>query len=92
MDRIKAAIGKMPRKAIIIWVLILIGFGAMEFPGVLFFGHRAYPFVFGLPFIYAYMIACWVYMCIVMFYAYKSNWGRAPKEGEEDINPESDCD
>lgn len=92
MEWIKMTIGRMSRKSIGIWILILIGFGAMEFPGVLFFGQKAYPFVFGLPFIYAYMIVCWVYMCIVMFYAYKNNWGRAPKDTDKDINHSADCD
>ncbi|WP_027398806.1 hypothetical protein [Anaerovorax odorimutans] len=68
---------KRLNKTSIIWILIIIGFCAMEFPGVLFFGYKAYPFVFGIPFIYSYIFFCWIYMCIIIFYAYKTNWGKS---------------
>ena len=60
----------------IIWTLLIIGFAFMEFPGVLFFQKTADPFIFGLPFIYGYIICWWVYMVVVMFFAYRLNWGR----------------
>ena len=59
----------------LIWILIIIGFLAMEFPGILIIKDRVYPFIFGLPFIYGYMLICWIYMVIVMIIAYKLNWG-----------------
>lgn len=72
---------KSSKKTIIIWVLFLMGFAFMEFPGVLLFQHKSEPNIFGLPFIHGYMILCWIYMCCVAFYAYKTHWGRVEKGG-----------
>lgn len=66
------------KKSLLIWTLLLIGLAAMEFPGVFFFDKRAEPEIFGLPFIYGYIILWWAYMCAVMLYAYLIRWGRAP--------------
>lgn len=71
---------KMTKKSRVILILTLIGFAAMEFPGIFFIQHRMEPRIFGLPFIYGYMILCWIYMCILFFYAYKVDWGRSKKK------------
>lgn len=60
----------------VIWSLLLLGFALMEFPGVFLFRDKVTPFIFGLPFIYGYILICWAYMCLVLFYAYKTNWGK----------------
>ena len=60
----------------VIWSLLLLGFALMEFPGVFLFWDKVTPFIFGLPFIYGYILICWAYMCLVLFYAYKTNWGK----------------
>lgn len=73
---------KMPTKGIVIRVLLVIGFLAMEFPGVLFFKDLAEPRIFGLPFAYGFMLVGWIYMCIILFWAYKCNWGE--EKGGED--------
>lgn len=70
---------KWTRKTKIILILLLIGFCAMEFPGVFFFQKKITPFLFGLPFIYGYILCWWFYMCAVLFYAYKINWGFSKK-------------
>lgn len=57
-----------------IWVLLLIGFMLIEFPGILFI-NRIHPFILGLPFIYGFVLIVWFYMCGVLFYAYRKNWG-----------------
>ncbi|MEL7654867.1 MAG: hypothetical protein AAGU75_03045 [Bacillota bacterium] len=67
---------KFTKKMKIIWALIFIGLCAVEFPGILIFGDKAYPFILGMPFIYAYMLFCWLYLCAVIYYAYRNNWGR----------------
>lgn len=67
---------KMNKRKFTIYALIFIGFFAMEFPGILFAGDRLYPFIFGLPFLYGYILCCWAYMCMVLFYAYKTSWGK----------------
>lgn len=67
---------KGTEKKKIIWMLIILGLCAMEFPGIFFVGKMAYPFVFGIPFLYAYIIFWWFFLCIVIFYAYRNNWGR----------------
>ena len=72
---------KMTAKSKLIWVLLLIGFLAMEFPGVFFFQKVSDPFVLGLPFIYGYILCWWAYMVTIMFYAYKTNWGQSTEEG-----------
>jgi len=66
----------MTTKTKIFWLLLIIGFAFMEFPGVLFFQKTADPFIFGFPFIYGYIICWWVYMVVIMFIAYRMNWGR----------------
>jgi hypothetical protein len=66
----------------LLYVLLLIGFMCMEFPGVFFFKDKVDPFIFGLPFIYGYILCCWAYMCVVLFVAYRTNWG--DKKGGED--------
>lgn len=70
---------KMSGKAKLYWGLILLGFLVMEFPGVLFFKGIAEPYIFGLPFIYGFILCCWAYMCVVIFIAFRDNWGE-PKE------------
>jgi uncharacterized membrane protein len=67
---------KMTGKTKMIWALLIAGFGLMEFPGVFFFQDKLTPFIFGFPFIYGYIICGWIYMCLVLLYAYKTNWGR----------------
>lgn len=55
-------------------ILLLAGFALIEFPGI-FFINRIEPVIFGMPFIYSFVLIVWAYMCIVLFYAYKKNWG-----------------
>jgi hypothetical protein len=66
--------GKKSPMTKILWTLIIIGFGMMEFPGI-YFINRIEPMLFGMPFIYGFMVIMWGYMCIVLFVAYKTNWG-----------------
>lgn len=72
---------KMTGKTKLIVILLLIGFAAMEFPGVLFFQKVSDPFIMGLPFIYGYILCWWAYMVAIMYYAYKTDWGQAKSEG-----------
>ncbi len=58
-----------------IWISIITGFAIMEFPGI-FFINRIEPFIFGLPFIYGFTIIIWIYMCVITFIGYITNWGR----------------
>jgi hypothetical protein len=53
----------------------MLGFAVMEFPGI-FFINRIDPIIFGMPFIYGFMLLIWLYMCIVLFAAYKMHWGK----------------
>ncbi len=55
-------------------ILLLAGFALIEFPGV-FFINRIEPVIFGMPFIYSFVLIVWACMCIILFYAYKKNWG-----------------
>lgn len=70
---------KMTRKMKIIWMLIILGLCAIEFPGILIVGKMAYPFILGLPFLYAYMIFWWLYLFIVIYFAYRENWGKSSR-------------
>lgn len=65
------------RRAIII-ILILLDFGAIEFPGILFTGKMVTPRIFGMPFLYGYLILCWAFMCLVLLYAWRTGWGARP--------------
>lgn len=58
-----------------LWILLIVGFAIMEFPGI-FFINRIEPMIFGLPFIYGFTIVMWIYMCALMFIGYKTNWGK----------------
>lgn len=70
---------KMSGRAKLYWILLIIGFLVMEFPGVLFFQNKSEPFILGFPFIYGFTRIMWLYMVIVIFIAYKDNWGE-PKQ------------
>lgn len=65
----------MTRARIIILILLLIGFAAMEFPGILIVGRMTAPMLFGLPFLYGYLLCCWAFMLLVLLYAWRSRWG-----------------
>lgn len=80
---------KMSRKAKIIWILILIGFLCMEFPGVFFFKDKSEPYIFGFPFIYAFNLIMWGYMIIVILVAYLLNWGEPKPKNKEDKGGDS---
>jgi undecaprenyl pyrophosphate phosphatase UppP len=69
----------------LIWVLLVIGFMIMEFPGI-FFINRIDPMIFGMPFIYGFTIIMWVFMCIILFVGYKTNWGKGASFAE---NPDA---
>lgn len=71
-----------------LWILILVGFAIMEFPGV-FFINRIDPLVLGMPFIYGFMLVIWLYMCILLFFAYKMHWGKAPNRDCSEENQEN---
>ncbi len=62
-----------------IWLLLIIGFVLIEFPGV-FFINRVQPYILGFPFLYGFVILVWIYMCFVLLYAYKCNWGEKSDE------------
>ena len=64
------------RRRILIAVLLLTGFLGLEFPGILFACDKVQPMIFGLPFLYGYVICGWIYMCCVLFYAYRTGWGK----------------
>ena len=66
------------------WLLVL-GFACMEFPGVLFFKDMAEPTIFGFPFAYGWMLLGWVYMNIITFWAYKTDWGESTKRPIEEV-------
>lgn len=72
--------GKNPlnKRKLAIWLHLAIGFGASEFPGILFVGDKIYPRIFGLPFLYGYILCCWLYFFSVLVYACKTRWGKEP--------------
>ncbi len=67
-----------PRRRIAIALLLVFGFCAVEFPGILLVGDKVSPFIFGMPFLYGYLICCWIYICLVLCYAWKTRWGKQP--------------
>lgn len=69
---------KKKQRRILIAALLIAGFCALEFPGILIVCGRVTPFVFGLPFLYGYVICGWIYMCLVFLYAYLTGWGKHP--------------
>ena len=73
------------RRKIVLAVLIVIAFMAMEIPGIFFVRGMIKPFIFGMPFLYGYMFLCWIYVCCILFYAYRTAWGQKSffKRGNE---------
>ena len=65
-------------RRIILAALIIIGVMAIEIPGIFFVCGRIYPFIFGFPFLYGYVIICWLYMCIILFIGYRTSWVKNP--------------
>ena len=76
----------LKKRKIVIWILLGIGFCAVEFPGILFVRDRIYPRIFGLPFLYWYVLCCWAYLCCILFYAYKTRWGKRPFFNKRHLN------
>lgn len=66
------------KRQILLAAAAILGFMAIEIPGIFFVCNRIYPFIFGLPFLYGYIIICWLYMCLVLFCGFKTSWGRTP--------------
>ncbi len=66
---------KMSTTSKILWILIIIPFLFMEFPGVFFFQHMTEPYIFGFPFIYGYILIWWAVLVVVIGIAYFKNWG-----------------
>lgn len=58
-----------------LWIMIILGFVAIEFPGI-FFINRIEPYLLGMPFIYGFVVLIWGYMSILLFIAYKTKWGK----------------
>lgn len=83
-EKMRPKDAKMSGKAKLFWILMLVGFACMEFPGVFFFQKMSEPYIFGLPFIYGWNLICWAYLVIVIGIAWKSNWG------EPVTNPETE--
>ena len=77
-------INKMSNQSKLIWILLLIGLAAMEFPGVFFFKDKSDPFILGMPFIYGYILCWWAYMCAILLFAYKTRWGQPKGEGGDE--------
>lgn len=65
--------GKHTQK--VIWALIILGLAAIEFPGI-FFINRIEPYLFGMPFLYGFVLLVWAFMCLVLGVAYYCNWGK----------------
>lgn len=80
---------KRQRKKLIA-VLLIVGFCALEFPGILMVCERVYPLIFGLPFLYGYVLCGWVYMCCVLLYAYLTGWGGHPLRRGRDLSHRRD--
>jgi hypothetical protein len=75
----------MKKKYRLLWFLILIGFAAIEFPGI-FYINRIEPRILGLPFIYGFTLIVWLYLCILMYVGYKLKWGFTEKHHKNILN------
>lgn len=76
------------RRIMILWLLILMGFAVIEFPGI-FFINRIEPRLFGLPFIYGFSLVVWAYLCLLMFLGYRMEWGRKEETTGREKSPRS---
>lgn len=62
------------------WTIIIAGLAAVQFPGILFYHDVAEPRIFGMPFIYGFNALIWLFLCVVLFIAYRTRWGRPRPE------------
>lgn len=74
----KQKISEVNKRKFFIATLVIFGFMAIEFPGILIVGKMVEPMVFGIPFLYVFIFFGWIYMLLVMFYGYKTEWGIKP--------------
>lgn len=80
--KLRLDVRPMRRKKHILWLLIILGFAAIEFPGI-FFANRIEPRILGLPFIYGFTLIIWLYLCILMYVGYRMNWGFEDKKKKQ---------
>lgn len=69
----------MKKKIGLLWILIVLCFAAIEFPGI-FFINRIEPRIFGLPFIYGFTLIVWFILCVLMYAGYRIKWGYQDKD------------
>lgn len=69
----------MKKGIFILWLLIILGFSAIEFPGI-FLINRIEPAIFGLPFIYGFTLIVWGYLCVLLYIGYRMKWGASKSD------------
>lgn len=76
---------KTPTPATVtLWSLTILGLAALQFPGVLFYHDMTEPRILGMPFIYGFNMVVWFALCVVLFIAYRTHWGRPRPEELQD--------
>ena len=75
-------------KTTLIWAIILTGLAVLQFPGILFYHDVAEPRILGMPFIYGFNLVVWAVMCAVLYWAYRTHWGRPRPEDLDDLSAE----
>ncbi|GAA3058033.1 hypothetical protein GCM10010467_23210 [Actinocorallia glomerata] len=84
--------GPYTLKTKVIWSLIITLLGISLFPGVLFFHDAAEPRIFGMPFIYGYIIIIWALLCSVLLWAHIAHWGRNTRTATTAVDAQKDRD
>lgn len=70
---------KYPKRKIVLYTLILIGFIILETPLILL-ANKAEPFILGLPFFIFWNLFWWFILTVLFLVGYLTNWG---SEGNE---------
>ncbi len=78
----------MSKSSKVLWTIILVPFLIVVFPGVLFFQDMTEPRIFGFPFIYGFVMICWLVQTVAIAVATATNWGeKKPKRKKGGSDP-----
>ncbi|SFE58541.1 DUF3311 domain-containing protein [Alteribacillus iranensis] len=70
---------------IFLFAASIFGLIMMESP-LLLAANRVEPFIFGFPFLVAWILFWWAFCTILFFIAHKMNWGKPKSKQESDAS------
>lgn len=65
-----------------LFAAVFLGLFMLESP-IILLANRIEPMIFGVPFLVAWVFIWWAFCTVVLYVAYKLNWGLGRKHQEE---------